>query len=92
MMGSVIYCVKIPKAFEIWFEELRRKYKCVTIEFNNGQIVLCRVRTPVEDVGYLTSIKDVKFGKLVFDDAGIFLERTFWPLYYAGEDVVRSKQ
>ncbi len=87
MMGNVIYCAKIPPAFWIWFEELRQKYKYATIEFNNGQIILCRVRAPVSDQDMICGMT---FGKLVFDDSGICLERTFVPRYYAAEDVVRT--
>ncbi len=87
-MGSDIYWHKPPKAFWNWFTELQSKYDYATIEINDGRIVVCRVRTVIDSP---TAAADIKYGKIICDATGMFLERTFWPRYYVEEDVVRPK-
>jgi len=85
--GSAILSDAVPEAFWIWFGELKRRYPYVTIELNRNEIVVCRVRTPVEDE---RAIERLGFGKIVSDASGCFLERTFRPRYYKKEDVVKT--
>jgi len=85
--GSAILTDAIPRAFWTWFSELKRKYPYGTIELNRSEIVVCRVRTPVEDEH---AIEKLGFGKIVYDSSGCFLERTFRPRYHSKEDVVKT--
>lgn len=87
-MLSDIYWPKPPAAFWVWFGELKSKYPYATIEVSDGKIVVCRVRTPIESP---ETAEKIKYGKIVCDASGTFLERTFWPKYCVEEDVVRPQ-
>lgn len=85
--GSAILTDAIPAAFWVWHQELMRKYPYVTIELNRKEVVVCRVRTPVEDE---RAVEGLGFGKIVSDASGCHLERTFRPRYFKQEDIVKT--
>ena len=87
-MLSDIYFPKAPAAFWTWFNELKSKYPYATIEVTDGKVVVCRVRTPIDSP---EDAEKIRFGKIVVDGSGTFLERTFWPKYCVEEDVVRPR-
>ena len=89
MGGQIIRCSAAPEAFWVWYEDLNKKYPFTTIEFNLGQIMVCRVKIPVKDA---KAIEGVNFGKIIKDASGFFMERTFKPRYYPDEDIVKSVQ
>ena len=86
MAGSQINTYKIPAAFWVWYKELEEKYPYTTIEVGSQEVLVCRGRTPVKDE---KAIEDLPFGKFIKDESGCFIERTFWPKYHAGEDIVK---
>ena len=87
MQGSQINTRKIPPAFWTWYNDLKKRYALTTIEVQGHVIVVCRAKRVVSDD---KEIEGLGYGKLVEDSGKSTLVRTFRPVYYSDEDVVRS--
>ena len=88
-IGVSVPTDNIQPAFYEWFKSICEKYPYRTIEIRNGEIQVIRVRTPIDDI---RSIKDLKYGKVISDSSGEFLERTFIPRYSRDRDEIILEQ
>jgi len=88
MKGSPINSYAIPEAFWVWYDELLKKWPYVTIEISRQEIVVCRCRKPIESER--SAIKNVPYCKVIRDESGVCMERTFRPRYMADLDKVES--
>ena len=83
-MGESIATDSIPPAFFNWLDtKIRKEYPYVTIEVINGEIQVVRVKAPIDSVA---GVKNLRYGKIVADSSGVFLEKTFRPRYSREKD------
>ena len=90
MSGRIITGIPIstdnmPNAFYKWFKDIKDKYEYRTMEVKNGEVQVVRVRTPIEG---LKAVEQLKYGKIISDSSGEFLERTFMPRYSRERDEI----
>jgi hypothetical protein len=88
-IGMAISTDSMPAVFYKWFDELGEKYEYRTLEIKNGEIQVVRVRTLIEGI---RSVEHLKYGKIISDSSGEFLERTFIPRYSREKDEIILEQ
>jgi hypothetical protein len=88
-IGVPISTDSVPNAFYKWFEDVKDKYEFRTMEVKNGEIQVVRVRTPIEGIRV---VEHLKYGKIISDSSGEFLERTFIPRYSRDRDEIVLEQ
>jgi len=88
-IGSSISTDSVPPVFYKWFEGLKDTYQYRTMEIKNGEIQVVRVRTPIES---LKNVENLKYGKIISDSSGEFLERTYIPRYSREKDCIILEQ
>ena len=84
-VGIAISTDSMPSAFYKWFEDIKEKYEYRTMEVKNGEVQVVRVRTPIEGIRV---VEHLKYGKIISDSSGEFLERTFIPRYSRDRDEI----
>lgn len=88
-IGLPISTDSMPAVFYRWFEDIKEKYEYRTMEVKNGEIQVVRVRTPIEGIRV---VEHLKYGKIISDSSGEFLERTFIPRYSRDRDEIILEQ
>jgi len=84
-VGIAISTDSMPSAFYKWFEDIKEKYEYRIMEVKNGEVQVVRVRTPIEGIRV---VEHLKYGKIISDSSGEFLERTFIPRYSRDRDEI----
>lgn len=75
----------LPDAFHVWWEGICKEYPFSTMEIKEGDVAVCRVLSPAKN---LNDIGDIKYGKIIRNGIGLFVEQTFIPKYVPEEDKV----
>ncbi len=88
-IGVTISTENVPNAFYKWLEQMQEKNGLCQVEIKNGEIQVVRVKTPVQGV---KAIEYLKYGKIVADSYGVFLEQTFMPRYSRERDEIILEQ
>ena len=88
-IGIPISTDSMPSAFYKWFRDMEEKYEYRTMEVKNGEVQVVRVRTPIEGIKV---VEQLKYGKIISDSSGVFLERTFMPRYSKDLDEIILEQ
>ena len=89
IIGIPVSTDNVPSAFYKWFEDIKGKYEYRTMEVKNGEVQVVRVRTPIEGI---RAVEQLKYGKIISDSSGEFLERTFIPRYSKDRDEIILEQ
>jgi hypothetical protein len=88
-IGVPISTDNIPSAFYEWFDKIKGEYPYRTMEVKGGEIQVVRVRIPIENI---KGVAHLKYGKVISDSSGEFMERTFIPRYSRERDEVVLEQ
>lgn len=88
-IGVPVPTENTPPVFFTWFKRIREEYPYATMEVSNGEIQIVRVRTPIDSID---GVKGLKYGKIVSDATGEFLEKTYVPRYSRERDEIILEQ
>lgn len=83
-----IYTNNIPRAFSEWLKRKGDEADYISIEVNNGEVVVVRVKYLIVDG--VDPLQGLKYGKIVSDSSGVYLEETFRPQYNPTTDKIEN--